>query len=65
MPEYQFIARLFWIVAGVVAVLGTALWFVVPIRPMFPPYLATAFFAFGYGAYCRLKTRSAGNRPKS
>jgi hypothetical protein len=65
MPEYQFIARLFWIVGGVLAVLGAALWFLIPIRPMFPPYLATALLAFAYGGYCWRQSRSASNRPKS
>ncbi len=64
MPDYQFIARLFWIVGGALAVLGATLWFLVPIRPMFPPYLATSLLALAYGAWCRRKSRVAGNRPK-
>jgi hypothetical protein len=65
MTEYQFIARLFWIAGGVLAVLGAVLWLVIPIRPMFPPYLATSLLALAYGAWCWLEARSAGNRPKS
>ena len=65
MSEPQFIARLFWILGGALAVLGAALWLVVPIRPMFPPYLATALLALGYGTYCWRKSQAAANRPKS
>ena len=64
MPEDLFMARLFWIVGGVLAVLGAVLWFTVPIRPMFPPYLATSLLALAYGAWCWRKARAAGNRPK-
>lgn len=65
MPEHRFIARLFWTLGAALAVLGAALWFVVPIRPMFPPYLATALLALGYGTYCWRKSRPAANRTKS
>ncbi len=65
MPEDLFIARLFWIVGGVLTVLGAVLWFMVPIRPMFPPYLATALLALGYGAWCRRHAHAAADRPKS
>jgi len=46
-------ARLFWIVGGVLAVLGAVLWLTVPIRPMFPPYVVTALVALGYSFWCR------------
>jgi len=65
MPEDLFIARLFWAVGGVLTVLGAVLWFMVPIRPMFPPYLATALLALGYGAWCRRHVPAAPDRPKS
>ena len=55
-------ARLFWIVGGVIAVLGAVLWFTVPIRPMFPPYVVTALFALLYSAWCRSRaSRRAGS----
>lgn len=53
MPEDLFMARLFWIVGAVLAVLGAVLWFTVPIRPMFPPYVVTALVALGYSFWCR------------
>jgi FtsH-binding integral membrane protein len=53
MPEDLFMARLFWIVGGVLALLGAVLWFTVPIRPMFPPYVVTALAALGYSFWCR------------
>jgi hypothetical protein len=65
MAEHQFITRLFWILGGTLAVLGATLWYVIPIRPMFPPYLATALLALGYGTFCWRKSRAAANRPKS
>ena len=65
MSEPQFIARLFWMVGGVLAVLGAVLWFVIPIRPMFPPYVGTVLLALGYGTWCGFQTRAAGNRLKS
>ena len=62
MPEDLFIARLFWIVGAVLAVSGAVLWFTVPIRPMFPPYVVTAFVAIGYSAWCRFRaSRPAGS----
>jgi hypothetical protein len=63
MLERLFIARLFWIVGSVLTVLGIVLWLVVPIRPMFPPYLATALTAFAYGEFCRRRS-SAADPPK-
>jgi hypothetical protein len=65
MHDDTFIARLFWLIGAVLAVLGAVLWFTVPIRPMFPPYLATALFALGYSAWCRRRAARAGDPPKS
>lgn len=54
-------ARLFWIVGGVLAALGALLWFTVPIRPMFPPYVVTALVALAYSVWCRFRaSRPAG-----
>ncbi len=64
MSEPQFLARFFWILGGSLAVLGAALWFAIPIRPMFPPYLATALLALGYGTFCWRRARAAANHPK-
>ncbi len=65
MPEDLFIARLFWIVGGVAAVLGAALWFTVPIHPMFPPYVVTAVAALGYSAWCRRRAARSSGPAKS
>jgi hypothetical protein len=65
MPEDLFMARLFWIVGGVLAVLGAVLWFTVPIRPMFPPYVVTALAALAYSAWCRLRASRSGGPSKS
>jgi hypothetical protein len=64
MTEFRFMARLFWTAGGVLAVLGAVLWFLVPIRPMTPPYIATALLALAYGVWCWRKA-SAADRPKS
>jgi hypothetical protein len=53
MPERLFIARLFLVTGAVLAVIGLVLWFALPIRPMFPPYVVTALLALAYGAVCR------------
>jgi hypothetical protein len=52
MSERRFMARLFLIGGALLAVLGLALWFVLPIPSMFPPFLVTAALALGYGVYC-------------
>ena len=65
MPEDLFIARLFWIVGGVLALLGAVLWFTVPIRPMFPPYVVTALVALGYSAWVRRRTSRSSGSTKS
>ena len=65
MPEDLFIARLFWIVGGVLALLGAVLWFTVPIRPMFPPYVVTALVALGYSFWCRRRAARSNAPVKS
>jgi len=52
MPERLFMTRLFFMTGGLLLVIGLVLWFTLPIPSMFPPYLATALLALGYGAYC-------------
>jgi hypothetical protein len=49
MPDRIFIARLFLIGGGLLAIAGLLLGFILPIAPMFPPYLVTASLALGYG----------------
>jgi hypothetical protein len=53
MADDLFIARAFRLLGAALAVLCAVLWFTVPIRPMFPPYLATAVLALGYSSWCR------------
>jgi hypothetical protein len=65
MHDDRIMARFFWLVGGVLALAGAALWWTVPIRPMFPPYLVTAVLALGYGAWCRFRGRAAADRPMS
>jgi len=60
MPAPLFIARLFWISGGLLAVIGLILWFTLPIPSMFPPYLVTALLALGYGVACRRRGRFPG-----
>jgi len=60
MPERLFMARLFLIGGGLLAVIGVTLWITLPIPSMFPPYLATALLALAYGAACRRRGRSPG-----
>jgi FtsH-binding integral membrane protein len=64
MSEDLFMARLFWIVGGGLAVLGAVLWFTVPIRPMFPPYVVTSVVALGYSAWCRRRASRRNDSPK-
>jgi nicotinamide riboside transporter PnuC len=61
MSERPFIARWFLWGGALFAVIGVILWFALPIRSMFPPYLVTTLLALGYGAYCRRQERSARN----
>jgi hypothetical protein len=65
MHDDNLLARFFWLVGGVLAVLGAVLWFTVPIRPMFPPYLATALLALGYSAWCHSRAAHPDGPPKS
>jgi hypothetical protein len=60
MPAPLFIARLFLIGGGLLAVIGLILWFALPIPSMFPPYLVTASLALGYGVACRRRGRFPG-----
>jgi len=57
MPERLFMARLFLIGGGLLALIGLVLWFALRIPSMFPPYLVTALFALGYGVACRWRGR--------
>jgi uncharacterized membrane protein len=60
MPERLFMARLFLMGGGLLAVIGLILWFALRIPSMVPPYLATALLALGYGAACRWRGRFPG-----
>ena len=51
-------ARWFLIGGGALAVIGLVLWRTLPITLEFPPYLATAALAVGYGAFCLRRSRS-------
>ena len=59
MSERHFIARWFLLGGAFLAVAGMVLWFALPIRSMFPPYLVTALLALGYGEFCRKRERLA------
>ena len=60
MAEHLFISRLFLMGGGLLAVAGLAVWVSLPIPSMFPPYLATALLALGYGGFCRWRGRAPG-----
>jgi hypothetical protein len=60
MPEYHFMARCFLTGGAALAVIGLVLWRTLPVSLGFPPYLATAAFALGYGAFCLVRGRSGG-----
>ena len=60
MLDRSFMARWFLTGGGVLAVISLVLWFALPIRMSFPPYLFTAVLALAYGVVC-LKS----NRPRS
>jgi hypothetical protein len=60
MPERLFMARLFLIGGGMLAVFGLILWLALPIPSMFPPYLVTALLALGYGGACQWWDRFSG-----
>jgi hypothetical protein len=49
-------ARLFLMAGGLLAVIGLILWFALSIPSMFPPYLASALLAVGYGVACRRRS---------
>jgi hypothetical protein len=60
MPEYRFMARCFLTGGFVTAGIGLVLWRTLPITLDFPPYLATAALALGYGAFCLIRSRPGG-----
>ena len=53
-------ARLFLMAGGLLAGIGLILWFALRIPSMFPPYLASALLAAGYGVACRRWGRFPG-----
>ena len=53
-------ARLFLMAGGLLAVIGLILWFALRIPSTFPPYLASALLAGGYGVACRRWGRFPG-----
>jgi len=53
MQEHPFVVRLFLMGGGALALLGFILWFVLPVRLSFPPFLLTALLAMAYGLACR------------
>ncbi len=61
MSDHQILARLFGWIGGILAVAGVALWFAVPIRPMFPPYAASTLLALVCAAW--FWRRSRGKQP--
>jgi hypothetical protein len=61
MSDHQILARLFGCIGGILAVTGAVLWFTVPIRPMFPPYAASAFLALVCAAW--FWRRARGKQP--
>ena len=65
MPERLFIARLFLLCGGVLAIAGLVLGHVLPIPDLFPPYLVTALLALGYGAYCHCWPSRSPSAPKT
>jgi hypothetical protein len=60
MPENLFMARLFLMGGGALAVIGLILWFVLPVASVFPPYMVTALLALGYGGACWRRGGSRG-----
>lgn len=57
-------ARWFLIGGAVLAVIGLVLWRALAMALEFPPYLATAALALGYGAFCLGRDGPGdGNRP--
>ena len=64
MLDRSFMARRFLVGGGMLAVTSFILWFGLPIRMSFPPYLLTAVLALAYGAFC-LKSNRSRSRKKS
>ncbi len=60
MSERLFMARLFLVGGGLLAVISLILWAALPIPSMFPPYLATALLALGCGGVCQWRGRFPG-----
>ncbi|MCE0522514.1 MAG: hypothetical protein LV480_06350 [Methylacidiphilales bacterium] len=58
MPERLFMARLFLTVGGSLVIISPALWYLLGVPSMFPPYLVTGLLALGYGAVCRRRVPS-------
>jgi hypothetical protein len=56
------IARWFLLVGVLLAVIGLVLWFTLPFRSTFPPFVATAVLALGYGGFCEWRDRFPGAR---
>lgn len=52
MPERLFVSRLFLSIGGGLIVLGLALWFLLPVAGIFPPYVSTGLLAVVYGGLC-------------
>ncbi len=61
MSDNQILARLFGWIGGILGLSGLALWFAVPIRPMFPPYAASTVLALLCGLWFWRRTR--GEKP--
>jgi hypothetical protein len=59
MSDRLFISRLFLWIGGVLIVAGLALWLLLPITGVFPPYVVTGLLAVAYGVYCGYFWRSA------
>jgi len=54
-----------WFLAGgtVLAFVGFALWFVLPISMSFPPYLPTALLALACGVTCLKRSQPGDKKP--
>ena len=62
MPGQSFIARSFFMGGGILAVLGFILWFALPIKSTFPPFLLTALLAMIYGMVCLKRQPKADDK---
>jgi len=65
MPEHAFIARLFLIGGGVLALTGLILWLALPLKLSFPPFLITALLAMAYGIFCLERGRPAAMKKRN